>query len=324
MSSDHQKSVSVESELGLFRQSWWLDATAGVGGWGEVRVEDGGRIAALLRFAIRKRHGFTLLQMPPLTQTLGPWFAPMEGKPAQILAREKDLVEQLAARLPPHHHFAHNLSPANTNWLPWHWLGYAQTTRYTYTLDLSQGEKALWDGFLPKVRTDARKALSRFGLEVRSDLGIEAFLAVQRQTFARQGLDTAVPDDVIKRLDAACAERGCRKIFFAVDAQRRIHAAAYLVWDAHRAYYLMGGGDPQLRNSGATSLALWESIRFAATVSQIFDFEGSMMEPVERFVRGFGADQLPYHRISRTPSRLIAAAQGLAAVKNALLGARCS
>ena len=319
MPSDHPQVLSDSDDIGLFRQSWWLDATAGQRGWGEARVEEGGRLVALLRFAVRKRLGFTFLEMPPLTQTLGPWFTPLEGKPSQVLAREKDLVEQLVARLPAHDHFAQNMSTATPNWLPWHWLGYSQTTRYTYTLDLTQGEKALWDGFLPKVRTDARKAASRFGLEVKSDLGIDAFIAVQNLTFARQGIKMPVSDAIIKRVDAACAQRACRKIFFAVDAQQRVHAAAYLVWDAERAYYLMGGGDPELRNSGATSLVLWEAIRFATGVARIFDFEGSMREPVERFVRGFGAIQVPYHRVWRSPSRSIGMARGLADAARSLL-----
>lgn len=310
--------------LGLFRQAWWLDATAGAQGWGEVRVEENARPVALLRFGVRKRLGFTLLQSPPLTPTLGPWFAPLVGKPAQVVAREKDLIGQLVAQLPPHDYFAQNLAPATANWLPWHWLGFSQTTRYTYVLDLTQGEQALWEGCLPKLRTNVRKASSRFGLEVTSDLGIETFIAVQRSTFARQGLDVPMSDDLVRRLDAACEQRACRRMFFAVDAQRRVHAAAYLVWDADRAYYLMAGRDSTLDNSGAGSLVLWEAIRFAIGVAPVFDFEGSMMEPVEHFVRTFGAVQVPYHRISRTPSRLIGAARGLVDIRRALFGRRTS
>lgn len=40
----------------------------------------------------------------------------------------------------------------------------------------------------------------------------------------------------------------------------------------------------RLRNSGATSLLIWEVIKFASTVSKKFDLEGSKLEPVERFL----------------------------------------
>ena len=36
-----------------------------------------------------------------------------------------------------------------------------------------------------------------------------------------------------------------------------------------------------------------------------FDFEGSMIEPVERSFRQFGAKQTPYFSVSKTPSRLL-------------------
>ena len=51
--------------------------------------------------------------------------------------------------------------------------------------------------------------------------------------------------------------------------------------------------------------SMWEAIQFASTVTQRFDFEGSMMEPVEKFFRAFGATQTPYFSISKTPSRLL-------------------
>ena len=72
-----------------------------------------------------------------------------------------------------------------------------------------------------------------------------------------------------------------------------------MVWDDYTAYYLIGGADPELRNSGASSLLLWEAIQFAAQVSRTFDFEGSMLKPVERFFRAFGAIQQPYMQVKK-------------------------
>ena len=71
-------------------------------------------------------------------------------------------------------------------------------------------------------------------------------------------------------------------------------------------------GDPELRSSGATSLCMWEAIAHATSVTTRFDFEGSMIESIERFFRGFGAEQTPYFHITKTPSRLFRARQALA------------
>jgi hypothetical protein len=51
------------------------------------------------------------------------------------------------------------------------------------------------------------------------------------------------------------------------------------------------------------SLIVWEAILHARSVAQRFDFLGSMMEPVERVNRAFGARQVPYFYLTHLPSR---------------------
>ena len=101
------------------------------------------------------------------------------------------------------------------------------------------------------------------------------------------------------RLDAACAERGARRILSAVDARGRTHAVLYVVWDDRTLYALINARDPELQAFGANTLLYWEAIRHAAEVSTVFDFEGSMIEPIEHFVRGFGGRQTPYFCVSK-------------------------
>jgi hypothetical protein len=88
-------------------------------------------------------------------------------------------------------------------------------------------------------------------------------------------------------------------MLFAVDEADRVHAVTYAVWDENGAYYLLGGGHPELRSSGAGSLLMWEAIMRARAVTDVFDFEGSMLKPVERFFRAFGGCQTPYLYVSR-------------------------
>ena len=133
--------------------------------------------------------------------------------------------------------------------------------------------------------------------------------------FDRQGVSIPYSDEYVRKLDRAAGARNSRKIFIAEDDSGRRHAGIYLVWDAKSAYYLMGGGDPNLRNSGATSLCMWEAIKFAATVTDQFDFEGSMIEPVERFFRAFGAVQTPYFSVSKISSAVLQTAVFLKEVR---------
>lgn len=296
---------ATEKSIPIFSQAWWLDATAGEGSWDVAIVEKGGDVFASMPYVAKKRHGLTVLGQPALTQTLGPWLRDSDAKYAKKLSQQKDLMEGLIEQLPAFHHYAQNWSCQQTNWLPFFWKSFKQTTRYTYVLHELTDEKTIWSGIQQNIRTDIRKASDRFNVRVRDDLDVDDFLNLNRLVFERQGMKLPYSENYVKNLDQACILKNVRKIFIAEDDQGRRHAGIYLIWDENSAYYLMGGGDPELRNSGATSLCMWEAIKFAATVTKRFDFEGSMLEPVERFFRAFGAVQTPYFSVYKTPSRIL-------------------
>ena len=153
----------------------------------------------------------------------------------------------------------------------------------------------MWDGFLSNVRTDIRKAERQ--VEVRTGLPVLDLQPLISETFARRGVQAPYGADLLARLGSACAEHGAGRTFVAVDAHERVHAGIYLVWDDRTAYYLIGARRDEFSHSGATSLLLWEAIKFASSVTRVFDFEGSMIEPVERFFRSFGAKQVPYFQV---------------------------
>lgn len=304
-----------EPSIPLFSQAWWLDATAGPGAWDVALVEKGGTIVAAMSYVPRKRYGLTLLGQPNLTQTLGPWLRETGSKLSTRLAQEKEWLQELIEQLPPFAHFTQNWHWQVANWLPFYWAGFSQTTRYTYILHELTDEQCLWQALQENIRREIKKAGNRFRLRVRDDLSVDDFLILNRMTFSRQGMELPYTDEFVRALDQACAARQARKILIAEDDQGRRHAGVYIVWDQNNAYYLMGGGDPELRSSGATSLCMWEAIKFAATVAQRFDFEGSMIEPVEKFFRAFGARQTPYFTVSKTPSRILKAALFLRSLK---------
>jgi hypothetical protein len=281
----------------IFQQPWWLDAVA-PGRWRETTVERDGRVIGRLPYVVRGRSRLRMLTMPPLTQTLGPWVERSSAGAARALGDELELLAALEAGLPRAAAFVQHFSPTMLNALPFYWAGYTLEVRYTYRLHGLRAPDALWDGLRGNTRREIRKA--RRQLEIRDDLGLDRFYAVWTRTFTRQGLEPSVSLAQLARLDAACAARDARALLFACDAANRVHAVIYVVWDRHAAFHLLGGADPELRTSGASSLLMWEAITRAASVTDVFDFEGSMLKPVERFFRAFGSRQTPYLRVSRT------------------------
>jgi Acetyltransferase (GNAT) domain len=280
----------------IFEQPWWLDAVA-PGQWGAAEVKRGDQVVARLPYMHRRRLGLTTIGQPPFTQVLGPWLAPMEGKYARRVETEKKLLTQLVESLPPFDFFRQSLSPSLTNWLPFYWAGFEATVRYTYRItDLTDLDRVRSE-FQEQVRRGIKKAEN--AVEIDHDFSLEDLLRLNEQTYARQGVKSPDDPDLIRRLDAACAARGARRIIGAVDAEGRTHAALYVVWDERALYALINARDPELQTFGSNTLLYWEAIKLASEVSQLFDFEGSMLEPIEHFFRGFGGRQTPYFSISK-------------------------
>ena len=217
-----------------------------------------------------------------------------------MLSHQKELLSRLIDGLPNFDLYAQKFHYSVTNWLPFYWRGFQQTTFYTYVIEDLSDLDSVFGAFDKSSRYEIRKAARQ--LSVRSDYDLDVLWKMVSLTFERQGKKVPYTFEYLQRIDDACVQQNARRILFAEDAKGRVHSALYLIWDKNSAYYLIGGADPELRSSGSSSLLIWEAIQFAATVTSRFDFEGSMVESIERFFRGFGAQQKPYFYVTKSNS----------------------
>ena len=119
----------------VFHQDWWLEAVQPAH-WERVNVFKGGNLAASLPIVYTEGKKTRLIAgMPALTQVLGPWLRRSDAKAATRLAEEKDLMFELIHCLPPLKCFHQNFHYTITNWLPFYWKGFSETTQYTYVLE---------------------------------------------------------------------------------------------------------------------------------------------------------------------------------------------
>ena len=300
------KVLDFLAQAPLFFQPWGLEMGA-PGAWDYVVAKRGEEIAAVLPYVSKQRWRWRLLEMPRMTPYLGPWLRPSTAKYANRLSEEKDLMGELIAGLPPFATFQQTFHPGITNWLPFLWNGFRQTTLYTYRFEDTGDPEKLWSGTRDNVRTDVKKARKQVEVEESDDF--EQVIRMQKLALGRQDMRLSLSDEFMRAFGAGCAEHGASKLLLARDAQGRVHACVYLLWDRHTVYYYTGGGDPELRNSGAASLLVWKAIEFASAQGKRFDFEGSVNEPIERFFRAFGAAQTPFFEITKTTSRAAVAAR---------------
>src|ERR1700680_3541175 len=297
--STYEELVKRSPQGSIFSHRWWLEAVA-PGMYEILEIKKGNQIQAAWPIVYLKRDGEQHVCMPALTQKLGILFAPSNVKPVEAQSTNQRLTTELMDQLGEAASFHQNFHENFTDWLPFYWRGHAQTTRYTYVLEDISDLSALWNGMRANHRRDIRRA-ERLGIRITDNLEMAKFLELNRKTFTRQGREPLTSDELICRLDQACSANAGRKIFAGIDSQGRLHAAVYVAWADDTAYYLMAGSEPDLRESGAQLLALWGAVCFASSGVKLFDFEGSMLPQVERGFRGFGAKQLPYFSITKTP-----------------------
>ena len=288
----------AEKTIPLFSKDWYLDAVCGENGWDVVTVEQNNEIVAALPYKKYNRYGFKGMCQPALTPRLGVWIKyPKDQKYVTRLDYEKNINFKLISNMPKVDFFYQNFSYSFTNWLPFYWRGFNQTTKYSYLLDGSEDLQTIFNNLDTKTRRNIKKAQSF--VEIYEEDDIEVFYNIQKMTFERQNLSSPFTLDFLRNFDDKLKANKARKIFAAKDKENNIHTASYIVWDEKMVYGLMTGNNTAFRNSGANSLILWHIINFAKENNKGYDFCGSVIESIESFCRRFGLKQTPYYVISK-------------------------
>jgi len=289
--------VDLSPQGSVFCRSWWLQACGG-----DIRVLGyfkGGKLIAGIPLFYQKRFQLRFCLMPKLTQVWGVVIEPLSGKLCNVHSRENEILAVFAKRLAGEFAFYQRFHPSQSNWLPFLWNGFQQTTGYSYFLDKLDHLDGIWAEMGQNTRTKIRKA-EKSGLVVKPCSPATVMNTVEK-IFRRQSLPVPFDLQTLSRLNDAAVERDAGGCWAAVDAEGNAHASTFLVFDQKRAYNLAGGPDPDFRSDGAQAFLTWNSIQRVAGRTEVFDFAGSMLEQVESSIRAFGAKQAPYNLVSHFP-----------------------
>jgi hypothetical protein len=263
-------------------------------------VDGEGVLRGVLPYQLKKRWGLSFLTPPPLSPRLGPYLV----YPANcVTIRQRQdfqfkVLTDLANNLP-------DVAYARIHWpyelnygLPWQQLGWQQSVRYSYVLDLSLPMETIFAHFKSSLRNKIRKA-ERL-LRVVETTDYQPVFRLTQLDFQHRGVANQISESLMARLDAAAASASARKIWLAKDENDRVHAAIWLLFDGQCAYNLFLGSDPELRSSGASTLVLWQAIQWSKQQGlSHFDFEGSQLPGIEAFFRSFGGQAQPYYQFTK-------------------------
>ncbi|MBC8062344.1 MAG: GNAT family N-acetyltransferase [Clostridiaceae bacterium] len=296
----YKKLCNTENSIPIFSTYWWMDTVCGEDNWDVFLVEKGNQVLATLPYFLNKSLGDRFVCQPMLTQKNGIWINyPKNQKNEKKLTFENNVMTNVSEKIDSLNvsSYNQNFDYGFTNWLPFYWKGFKQTTRYTYVIEDTSNIEEIFKCFNSNVKSNILKLQEEATVYFSED--IEAFYKLHKDVFDRQKLKLKYSLEFLKKLDAECSKRGVRKMIFVKDKEGNLISAVYLVWDENSMYYLMSGSKTENRNFNFNTLAVWESIKLASQMNKKFDFEGSMIQPVAEYFRRFGPVQKTYFNISK-------------------------
>ncbi len=260
--------------------------------------DDGGRMVGGLSLYRERRWGLQIIRRPPFTPICGPFLAVKSQNPVAVFEERRKALECMAGHLEGSGASICMVPLAREvqDGLPFFWRGFKVIPLYTYLLDLSSPMDQIRKNMSPDRRNDISKAI-RDGLAVRQVPDMAVIRDLVLATFGRQqkSMDRSLLDNVLFQY-----ARPENSFAFAAFRGEEPIATCFVIHDSRTAYYLLGGYRTENRHHGAGALAVIEAIRHSQELGlKTFDFEGSVIPPIERFFRGFGGKLTPYLTVNK-------------------------
>ncbi len=283
----------TEPTIPVFQTFWWLDAAVGRNNWDVAIIFQENTIIGAMPYYKKLKWGATIITMPRFISMMGIWiYYPPNQKYIDKLHYEQTISTKLIEQLPSFDYFNQSFYYTYTNWLPFFWKGFKQTTRYTYTLSNLSNTEELFEKFAHSKRKNILR--SEKLLTIKEDLAIKDFYDLHQKSLAKENKNIDYSFELLQNLYNASIQHNGGKILYAVDENNNIHAALFTVWNSESSFNIINPIDPEHRHSGASSLLIKQMISYIKDKTKTFDFEGSMNEQIAESFRRFGAIQKPY------------------------------
>ena len=289
----------VNLQKNVYNSEEWLSNLLG----NNVKVvglfDGGNNLIGGMAVRIYLDYGFKILRGVPLTQHSGPIFkSRAEAGISKIEEQDRVLkallkfinieVKPAICLLP--------LDPEFKTALPFQWNGFKVSPCISYLINLNNSEENLWNHLSSKCRRNIRAAI-RDELDTKLTDEPEIIIDLTAKTFQRQkanidlNLVTKIVRDFANENNSFCYTTYRRGLPISM---------CFCIHDSQTAYYILGGYDNDNAHHGAGPAAFWSAILHAKRMGlKVFDFEGSMVPPIENYFRQFGGERSIYLTISK-------------------------
>ena len=262
-----------------YAYSWYLDIVSP--GWEALVSEDYDFVMPL---PTKSKYKIPYLVQPILTQQLG------------IFSKHEineEIVNEFIKEIP---YYSYELNLNEHNFFP-------KALIYpNFLLNLNKSYQELASVYSKNNQRNIEKA-SKLNLRVELDIDSSEFLNFY---FEVEKQFISVKKNILEMLIGKGISEKAVKICGVYSSTNELIAAVCLLITSNRITYLLPVSNPKGKASSAMFLFIDQFIRKNSGNDLIFDFEGSKIEGIARFYRGFGAKNHPYYILKRfRPSFLI-------------------
>ncbi|MCW2956210.1 MAG: hypothetical protein JWO69_1079, partial [Thermoleophilia bacterium] len=285
--ADYDSFLATARQRTIFAEGWWLDAATGSPeAWRPNLLRDErGSVRAAWPLVQRSWRSGSIGTGAPYTPFLGPQL-PDRPDDANGVSADVAVLDALGASLDADWaHVEAACAPELDYWTPLAWHGFEQATRTTWRIAATTDIEATRAGLRSERRRNL-KAAREAGFVVAPGT-VDDLLIACAATFERQQYDGVPGEVVLRRVATAALERGRGDVLVVRTADGALASAGLFVHDDRWTWNLANGHlDVDGGQRGAPTLLQWSAIEQALARGTGFDFEGSMLRPIERFVRG--------------------------------------
>lgn len=292
----YEQFCSEQNDMPLFMQAWWMESVCAGKQWEVMLWEDEeGKIAAAMPYLYRKRLWMRYILMPQQTQTGGIWLREDKREDTTFLQK---VADEAVAHLKELHlsYYYQQFTVGSPMPALMQERGFKVKERLTYRInDLSDLDKVL-ASFSKNKRRQLQKALT---LHADTVMDTEQFYRFHDKCLKERGKTITYTREFLMVLAIKASRLGQCQILRITTVDGDTAAAAFLVWDKQRMYYLIPCYLPQYKDSGAGALLVWETLKLARQKGLQFDFEGSMIRGVANHYKQFGSTPAKYYSVSK-------------------------
>ena len=268
----------------VYAESWYLDIVCPEN-WNALVLND---YEAVMPLPLKSKMGLTYIQQPIWTQQLGVF------SQSEITT---DIIDSFLQAIPKKMAMV-SLNINETNFTENQKL--ASKTNLIVNLNTSfETLQTLFSSNTKRNINKANKAALAFKLESKD---VTAFIEFFKQNI-KNPISELHHNTLQKLIESAI--RNQKGFIALVKQEDNIVAASFILKAKNRLIYRTGSSNQQGKELKAMFLLVNEIIKQHANTNYSLDFEGSEIEGVARFYKGFGAKNTPYYYYKKYNNRLL-------------------